>query len=229
MTHQPHRRPRHVTLALGLLAVLAALLLAACGSSSSGSSGSAATTSTTANGPGGFRNNTRLVACLRQQGVTLPQRARRPQGAGGTGTGTGTNGTPPPGGRRLGGGLFGGSGGRALSSAQRTKLQAAVRACGASVGAGSFGRGGFGGARRNSATYRAAVTKFVACVKQHGYALPAPNLSGSGPVFDASKVNQRDPRWIAASRACQSLLPRGGSGAGQGGGQPPAGGTTTTS
>ncbi len=36
--------------------------------------------------------------------------------------------------------------------------------------------------------------------------MPAPNLSGSGPVFDASKVNRNDPKFQKAAQKCQSLL-----------------------
>ncbi len=221
------RRPRRLRLVLGLVAVLAsALLLAACGSSSSSSSSTTASTSTgtstTGGRAGGFRQSARTIACLRAQGVTLPQ--RRP--GQGRPTGTGTNGAPPAGAGR---GFFGG--GRGQSSAQRTRMQAAFRRCGVTFG-GRGGRGGFGGRRFNSATYRAAITRFVACVRQHGYDLPAPNTTGRGPVFDSSKVNQRDPKFIAASRACASDLPQFGRGGGQGGAPPAgggAGGTTTTS
>ncbi|MCW2954894.1 MAG: hypothetical protein JWQ48_4064 [Conexibacter sp.] len=220
------RRARLIAVALAALVV--ALVVAACGSSSSGGSGAAASSTTGTNGTtttgAGGRTNTKLAACLQQQGVTLPSRPGRADGgppaartgtnpAPPAGTGTGTNARRAP-----GGGLFGGSG---MSAAQRTKLQAALRRCGASFGGGRF-KGG------NSAAYRTAIAKFVACVRGDGYDLPAPNTSGKGPVFDPSKVNQRDPKWIKASKACQSLLPQGRpggqGGAGAGGGQPPAAG-----
>jgi hypothetical protein len=58
----------------------------------------------------------------------------------------------------------------------------------------------------NSSAYRDSVNRYVACVKQNGYDLPAPNLSGNGPIFDPSKVNRDDPRFQAASQKCQQFL-----------------------
>lgn len=181
-----------------LLAVAAALTLSACGGSNATTGKNASSTSTTATtAAAGARtfDRTKLVACLKQQGVTLPP--RRPGGA--------PNGGP---------GRFFGS----LSTAQRAKLRAAMQKCGAPFG------GRFGLRRRfdaRSPAARAALTRFVACVRSHGFPLPAPNLSGNGPVFDPRKVNRSDPRFLAASRACQSLL---GGGPGQ---QPPGGGAAS--
>ncbi len=183
-------------------------LIAACGSA--GGSSSTTGTSTTASaaasggagGAGGANPARRaaLVACLKQHGVTLPA---RPPGAGGgaagNGGGAGANGTgTTP--RR---GLFGGGG-----FAANPKLRAALQACGARFGFG-------GGARFRLA--RANITKYVTCVRQHGYNLPNPNFSGKGPVFPANI--RTNPKFQAASRACQSLLvpPRpSGSGGGTG-------------
>ena len=44
------------------------------------------------------------------------------------------------------------------------------------------------------------MTKFVACVKQHGYNLPAPNFSGKGPIFPATI--ERNKKFQTAARAC---------------------------
>jgi hypothetical protein len=176
-------------------------LVAACGSASSSStSGSAATSGTTTSAAasgagGGLRANparrAALVACLKQHGVTLP--ARPPGSAGGAGGpggpsgGTGTaRGTP-------GRGLFGGGG----AFANDPKLRAALQACGAQLG--FRGRGAF-----RARLSRAAITKYVACVRQHGYNLPNPNFSGKGPVFPANI--RSNPKFQAASQACQSLL-----------------------
>jgi hypothetical protein len=78
---------------------------------------------------------------------------------------------------------------------------------------GGFAGGGFarpgasGGAfSASSPADRAAVIKYIACVKQQGFDLPAPNFSGKGPVFNTSQVNTASPKFIAASRACQGLL-----------------------
>jgi len=202
----------------GALFVFAALVLgclvAACGSASGSSTTSGTTTaaSAAAGGAGSAgasgtssSRRTALAACLKQHGVTLPARpAGAPGGgapggappSGGTGTGTtgtgttgtGTTGTTP---RR---GFFGGGGG----FANNPKLRAAFQACGAKFG---FGGGGRGFRGRLSHT---AITKYVTCVRQHGYNLPNPNFSGKGPIFPANIQN--NAKFQAASRACQSLL-----------------------
>jgi len=175
---------------VALLLALAALL-AACGSSSGGgSSTSAASTTASATGPAGRPNFTRLRACLQQQGVTLP---RPPAGAGGAPQGGG-----PRSGFRRGGGFFFSR----MSSAQRARLRAAMQKCGAPFG--RFRR--FGGPDLRSPAFRRALAAYVACVRRNGFDLPAPNTSGNGPVFDASKVNRQDPRFQAASAKCQGLL-----------------------
>jgi hypothetical protein len=102
--------------------------------------------------------------------------------------------------------LFGGGAGRNFTP----KMRAAFQACGAQFG---FGAGGRGFRGRLSHT---AITKYVTCVRQHGYNLPNPNFSGTGPIFPRNI--QSNAKFQAASRACQSLLipPR------------PGGGTTST-
>ena len=91
-------------------------------------------------------------------------------------------------------GFFGGGG----AFANNPKLRAAFQACGARFG---FGAGGQGFRGRLS---RANITKYVTCVRQHGYNLPSPNFSGKGPVFPANI--RSNAKFQAASRACQSLL-----------------------
>jgi hypothetical protein len=181
-------------------------LVAACGSASSSSTTSTTTAASAAGSgaggaSGGGASSTRrtaLAACLKQHGVTLPARppgapGGAPGGAppsGGTGTtGTGTTGTSTTPRR----GFFGGGG-----FASNPKLRAAFQACGAKFG---FGAGGRGLRGRLSHT---AITKYVTCVRQHGYNLPNPNFSGKGPVFPANIQN--NAKFQAASRACQSLL-----------------------
>ncbi len=213
------KAPRGALVALAVLVL--GVLIGACGSASSTSTGSAGATSSTtasaaagggaANGPNSARRAA-LTACLKQHGVTLPS---RPPGAGGgasgggsgtgtTGTGTNGTGTTP---RR---GFFGGGG-----FAANPKLRAALQACGARFGFGA------GGGRFRGRLSHTAITKYVTCVRQHGYNLPNPNFSGKGPIFPANI--QSSKKFQAASRACQSLLvptrPPGGS----------SGGTSTTS
>ncbi len=183
--------------ATAALLLALAIPLAACGGSSGpsgGASTSAASTTASATGPAGGRADfARLRSCLQQQGVTLP---RPPAGAPGqTQTQPGGGGRPGFGFRR-GGGFF-----SRLSSAQRARLSAAMQKCGAPLG--RFRRFGFDA--RNPA-FRRALTAYVACVRRNGFALPAPNTSGRGPVFDPSKVNRQDPRFVAANAKCQQLL-----------------------
>jgi hypothetical protein len=217
-------------IAVAVVTLAAGCLIAACGSaSSSGGSTSSTTASASASGTssssgGGATGSARraqLVACLKSHGVTLPQRppgSGPPPGGGaggsGGGTGTGTTGTGTTGTDTTGTGtprrrgfFFGGGGARNISP----KMQAAFKACGAQFGF----RGGAGGFRgRLSHT---AITKYVTCVRQHGYNLPNPNFSGKGPIFPANI--QSNAKFQAASKACQNLLvpPR------------PSGGTSTTS
>jgi hypothetical protein len=207
-------------LAIGLVCLVAGCLIAACGSSSSGSSSSSSSTSTTSTtasagagaggGAGGAfspAKRAQLVSCLKSHGVTLPSRPAGAGGAGGAGGGTGTGTSTTP--RRRG--LFFGAGG-AGGAAANPKMLAAFKACGVNFGAG---RGGFRG--RISHT---TVTKYVTCVRQHGYNLPSPNFSGKGPIFPASI--ESNAKFQAASKPCQSLLipPRGSA--------PPGGGSSSS-
>ncbi len=196
-----------------ILALALGCLIAACGSASSsssttgsaGASSSSTTTSASSGAAGGTSaGRTALVACLKSHGVTLPNRPAGAPPAAGTGTGTTGTGGPP------GGGFFGGgSGSGARRFANNPKLQAAFKACGANFG---FRRGNFAG--RISHT---TITKYVTCVRQHGYDLPNPNFSGKGPIFPSNI--RTNPKFVSASKACQSILvpPR------------PSGGTSTNS
>ena len=190
------RRPAAVLLAL----MLTGALLAACGSSSSTSSGAGSPTSTkTAAATGTGANATRRTAlrtCLAKHGVTLP--ARRPGAGPPAGGGAGGGGA---GGGLFGAGGGGGAGGGAAGRlAANPKFAAAFRACG--------GAAGFGAGRRRFQLSHTAITKFVTCVRQHGFNMPNPKFSG-GPVFPASI--RSNPKFVTASKACASLLVRGAS------------------
>jgi hypothetical protein len=190
-------RARRVA-ALTLTAVTAACLLAACGSSSSSSSASSSASAAAggagAGAAGGTADRTKLVACLKQHGVTLPSHPAGGSGAPPSGAGGGSGGSRP--------GFFGGGGAGAHSN---PKFAAALKACG----------GGQGLARRGGAITHATITKFVTCVGQHGYDLPAPNFSGKGPVFPAKIESNK--KFQSASRACASdLRPPAGSAPGAG-------------
>jgi hypothetical protein len=202
MTQLPIRRLSAQTLTAALVAVT----LAACGSSSSTSSTSAAApaaSSGSGTSAGGSASGSRatLVACLKAHGVTLPNRP------------AGTN-RPPAGSGGQSGFFGGGGGGSGRRFANNPKLRAAFQACG--------GGRGFGTGRRTFS--HVAVTKFVACVNQHGYSLPAPNYSGKGPIFPASIA--KNAKFQTAARACQAdLRPTGAPGPG---GSPGAGSGTTS-
>lgn len=207
--------------ALTVIIGIAALGVAACGSSSgssasstaSGSGAAAAAGSSTA---GAAVNRSKFAACLKAHGVTLPARPpgarQRPAGGGAP------NGNARPGSGGAPGFFFGGGGGGAGRGrfANNPKFRAAFQACG---GARNF-------PRRRATLSHAAVTKFTACVKQHGFTLPAPNFSGKGAIFPASI--SRNKKFQAAARPCiADLRPAGGPG-GAGGAGPPASGTGTT-
>ncbi len=190
-SHVNSRKPATVALAL-LALLLVSLGLAACGSSSSSSSSTTATTSastgTGAKGP----NAGRFAAvreCLQKEGITLPKRTpgqkRPPGGAGGF----------------LGGGGAGGAAGPQLpKGVTRAKYEAALKKCGGST----FGHGG--ATRFDSPTFKAALAKFATCMRQNGVNVPAPNTSGSGPVFDTKGIDTSSAQFKAAEAKCQSDL-----------------------
>jgi hypothetical protein len=149
---------------------------------------------------------------LKKQGITLPQRPSGgpPQG-GAPGAGPGAGGGAG-GGFLFGGGQQGGAGSRNFS-----KIRSALAKCGIKPQQGQQRRF----RPQNSAQFRQALTKFVTCVRKNGYDIPAPNLSGNGPVFDSSKVNRNDPKFKKAATKCQSdlqaLRPQGAPSSGAGG------------
>ncbi len=204
-----HDHSRKPLLAGVLVMVLACLGLAACGSSGSSSSSTsttnAANTSTTATGSGaapGARTGrfAALRACLQKEGITLPIR---------------TPGQPrTPG---AGGFLGGGAGPQLPKGVTRAQFEAALKKCG-----GGRGFAGRGAGRFNSPAYRTALAAFAECMRQNGVALPVPNTSGTGPVFDTKGINTASPQFTAARSKCQSKLAgayaRPGRAAGAGGG-----------
>jgi len=167
------------------VAMLAVLVIAGCGgSSSSGSSSSEESiTSSSSQGagarPGNFEISEEARACLKEQGFEPPE------------------GGPPSGGE---GGPPAGFGGGAANGG---KFKEAFEACGIE---GPTGKGKPGGAATNSAAFRTSVKNYVACVRENGYEMPEPNLSGEGPIFSKSEVDQEDPKFKAASKKCESDL-----------------------
>jgi|GEM_PF-533741 len=194
--------------AAGMFAILglACLGLAACGGSSGNSSNAAATaasttgsaagasTGTTATGGSsaaagaGRRRFTAIRECLQKNGVTLPQRT--------------------PGSGAPGGGIPGAGGGPALPKGMtRAQFEAALKKCGGGNFGARFGRnGGAGFNRVNSPIFRAALTKYAACLRQNGVDIPAPNTSGKGPIFSTKGIDTSSAKFKTATMKCRAGL-----------------------
>jgi hypothetical protein len=183
------------TAAAVLVLLLACLGLAACGSSGSSTTTSAnaaattgGSTSTGAAGPGAGRFAA-LRECLQKNGVTLPKR---------------TPGQRPPGGA---GGFFPGAAGRFFrggtgatlpNGVTRAQMESALKKC-----TGSFG----GGLRRfDNPAYKQALVKFATCMREHGVNVPAPNTSGTGPIFNTRGLNTGSAQFRSAEATCRSDL-----------------------
>lgn len=162
-----------------LIAALAALATAAALAACGGASGKT-TTSPAAASAGGSASRTTRAACLRQHGITIPTGSRAASGAGVSGGGGPPSGAP--------------SGGLPGAGAGGGKFQAAIKACG----------GNLPGRPPGAGLPRQAISKYVSCVRGHGYQLPQPNFSGNGSVFPASVRSSK--KFQAASKSCQSLL-----------------------
>jgi hypothetical protein len=216
------RKPSATTVVVAFGLLLACLGLTACGGSSSATSTSANASATAprgapggagATGPGGARFKA-VRECLQKNGVTLPQ---RPSGR----RRSGPRGPSGPSGF-LGGG--GGTGAPRLpNGVTRAQLQAALKKCGAG---GQFQRRG---GRLKSPAYRAALTKFATCMREHGVNVPAPNTSGNGPIFSTKGLNTAGAQFQTAEAKCRSdlagALRRGpGTGATGAAGAPPPNG-----
>jgi hypothetical protein len=178
-------------LRLCVLAVGLAVAVAACGGSSGGAAGS--TTSTTSSAAGGSRTAA-FTACLKQHGVTLPAGGIGPSGPPGQGTpGQGTPGSRPPGG-------FGGGGPSiSIPGVSAKQLQAAMSACRSKLPSG-----GFGGGAANSQ----ALQAYLSCLKDHGVTVPT-STSGTTPGGQGSALGavRSQPKFAAANKVCQALLP----------------------
>jgi hypothetical protein len=217
-----------------VLAVTATLVLSACGGSSPKKStttpvaNSGSSSATGATGAGAFAaRREALATCLKKYGVTLSGGGFGGGRFGGTGASGfrgrfGASGASGASGFRRRFGASGASGfhgfpggfGASGASGASSKDAKAFAACGG-LGGGRFGGGGGGFARAggafsaSSATDRAEVTAFVACVRKNGFDLPNPNFA-SGAVFPAA--DQTNPKFIAASAKCASILKFSGTG-----------------
>ena len=208
-----------------ILAAGAALVLAACGGGGSAKGASSATTTstTTAGGRGGFQSAA-FTSCLKGYGITLPAGSfggrRRPGASGATGA-SGAGGT---GGFRGGGG-FGGGPPISVPGVSAAKVQTAFTACRSKLpNGGSFGGGGFA-----SGANAEAFQAYLSCLGDNGVVVPKTTTTTSGPSgatgtrprggFGSQLRDLRSqPKYAAAAKTCQPLLPTFG-----------GGGTTTTS
>ncbi len=185
---------RHLSTAAALfVAMLASVALAACGSSSKSSSSTSASSSTTATRPPGLKGTSSTNAaarfaairvCLSRNGVTLPPR-------------------PKPGQRRSPGSTGAIPGLHLPKGMTPAQYQAIVKKCGFRVSPKGFGgRGGF----LTSAAGKRALAQFVACMRENGVSVPAPNTSGSGPVFSSKGLDTSSPKFQAAETKCRGHL-----------------------
>ena len=201
-----------------LLALVAGICIAACGSSSTKTTTAATASATTANA-----SNTKLTACLKSKGVTLPSRGAGGAGFPGRGTtkagGTSTTGGPPSGGAPTGGGAgapsgsfkpgkHGTKGGGFFGG--NSKTAKAISACDKQLGIKAThtfaGAGGAGGAGRTVPS-TATLTKFVACIRTHGYAaMPEAAKSTSAGAGFFPKSVESNAAFKKALPSCESLL-----------------------
>jgi hypothetical protein len=184
---------------LSVLAIAgASIALVACGSSDGSSSGGNA--STNASGGNGTQNAAfeKYRQCLKDNGVTLPDRARRPDGDGdgygpppgadGGRPPTGTDGAPPSG--RGGPGFFGG--GR-----PDAKTQKAMQAC---AKLRPQPRAGDGNRPRQDIK---AFTPYLTCLKDQGL-----DVKVSDGFNALRNLKASDPKVQAAFKTCRSKLPQ---------------------
>lgn len=194
--HPPHAtnptRRRRIRAPLALAAVGACVALAACGGSASSStstkSTSASTPSTSTQGP---KSKSSRFTALRS--CLQKQGITLPAPSAGNRPAGGRGGFQPP------------------AGVSQTQYQEALKKCGG-------GKRTPSSARFDSAAGKAALTKYVACMRENGVKLPTPNTSGKGPVFDTNAVDTQSATFASAQGKCQSDLR-----AVLGGGGPPDG------
>lgn len=200
--HLKEQYATHLRVGVAVAGLMVCLALAACGGSSSTKT---TTSAASTNRAGGSSRFTALRSCLAKQGITLPAPSGNTPPAG---TGANSKGGPRDGGEA--GGVF-----KAPSGVSETEYKEALKKCGAR----NFSRGNRPTA--NTAMAKAALAKYVACMRKNGVTLPEPATSGNGPIFKTSKQETASASFKAAEGKCQSDL-KGVIGVGGGG--PPAGG-----
>ncbi len=193
-----------LTTPLSVLAVAgASIALVACGSSSGGNSTNSAGAAAAQGQSAAFK---KFQDCLKDNGVTLPDRGQRPGGGQGYGPPAGANGTPPAGtdgtpptgtdGTPPAGGAPGGG------FADNPKFQAAMKACAKLRPQGlRNGRGGPGGTGPRQSIK--AFTPYLTCLKDQGLDIKVSD------GFNALRNLKRDDTKVqAALKTCQSKIPQ---------------------
>ena len=94
------------------------------------------------------------------------------------------------------GGVLGQGGMRVPVGVTRPQFEAALSKCG-------LGGVQVQGAPITNPTFRQRVLRLAACFRHDGFKVPAPNMSGNGPVFNTSGIEITDPRWRIAKRTCR--------------------------
>jgi hypothetical protein len=209
MHHINSRSSRPAIAAIAI--ALVSLALAACGGSSSTSTTaakSASSTTTTATSRGRFPGAARfaaLRACLKKNGISVPQRRPRKHAAPGVG------------------GLLGAGGGPVLpKGVSRTQYEAVLKKCGGGFAPGRFGAGG---SRFGSPEAKKALAKFAACMRENGVKIGEPNTSGKGSIFDTKGVDTASTKFTTAEAKCMvDLRSALGARPGAGGASPPGAG-----
>jgi hypothetical protein len=83
----------------------------------------------------------------------------------------------------------------------QAQLVAAVKGC------GGLSTGATASKPRVSATvYKQAFVNFVACMREHGVNLPAPNTSGKGPIVDTKGLDTASASYKSAAEKCAPIL-----------------------
>jgi hypothetical protein len=180
--------PRRASALPALALAGATVALAACGSSGGGSSGGGAqAASGTAAGADKFQQ------CLKDNGVTRPNRPGGGQGGNGYGPPPGAGGAPG-GGPGVGGGPgAGGPGGN------DPKFRKALQACAKYRPDGARGGGAGGGGQQDIK----AFTPYLTCLKDQGLDVKVSD------GFNALRNLKRDDTKVqAALKSCQSKLPQ---------------------
>ncbi len=166
-----------------------AIALSACGSSSPSATSLASAGTGATGGTARYQARLNLAKCYRAHGINVPD--------------------PTPGGGPGGGGIF-----RALQNYPRSQVQAAQQACQQYLRQ-AFAFGNLSPAQ--VAQFRQRFVKFAQCMRSHGINIPDPTTGGAGGFGlrqALSNVDRNSPAFQSALKACQSLRPRPGGGAG---------------